>query len=79
MQGKKENIVHQMCSVLSERTCANRLILKSILETVILCGKQNINIPLRGHRNDASYLDADLYVVISYHYYSFVQILVIMF
>ena len=26
VQGKKENIVHQMCSVLPKRRCANRLI-----------------------------------------------------
>ena len=55
MQGKKESIAQQMSSTLSERICANRLILKSILETIILCGKQNIS--LRGHRDDASYLD----------------------
>ena len=45
-----------MYSVFSERRCVNRLILKSILKTVIL---QNIGIYIHACRDDASYLDAD--------------------
>ena len=38
-------------SVRQERIAKNREKLKSILKTIILCGKQNI--PLRGHRDDS--------------------------
>lgn len=53
---QKELPVDQMLhSALAMQIEKNRIKLKSILKTVVLCGKQSI--PLRGHRDDAKYLN----------------------
>ena len=44
------SIRHQIDSIASQRIQQNRVILKSIIDTVIVCGQQGI--PLRGHRDD---------------------------
>ena len=55
MAGNQQPIDHQLDQAAQERVRQNRLKLKSIIKSVIFCGKQNI--PFRGHRDDARYLD----------------------
>ena len=48
-------VVQQMCSDVKQRIAKNMKILEPIVESVILCGRQNV--PLRGHRDDSQYID----------------------
>ena len=48
MSGRQLNIQSQLDSIRSTRISENRQKLKSIVETIILCGR--LNFPLRGHR-----------------------------
>lgn len=57
MESKALSIDRQVDLVVKERVEENRTKLKSILRTVILCGRQNI--ALRGHRDDAKHLTDD--------------------
>ena len=50
MNNKTPSIRHQIDSIASQRIQQNRIILRSIIDTVILCGQQGIS--LRGHRDD---------------------------
>ena len=50
-------IDQQQSTLRRERVAQNRLKLQSIVETVILCGRQGI--ALRGHRDDRPYVDCD--------------------
>ncbi len=50
MENKALAIDAQLSSIRRKHIAENRLKLKSIVETVILCGRQGI--PLRGHRDD---------------------------
>ena len=50
MENKQLPIDHQLVSALAQQVQRNRELLKSIIKTVIFCGKQNI--ALRGHRDD---------------------------
>ena len=50
MENKALAIDTQLISMRRKHIAENRLKLKSIVETVILCGRQGI--PLRGHRDD---------------------------
>ena len=52
MTNKQPSIAHQLDQASQQLMASNRLKLRSIIETVLLCGRQNI--PLRGHR-DSSY------------------------
>jgi len=54
MENKKDPINRQLNKEVAIRVAKNRIILKSIVETVIFCARQNI--PLRGHRDDAKFL-----------------------
>lgn len=49
MTNQQSSIRCQLQQATSDRITSNRLKLKSIIETIILCGQQNI--PLRGHRD----------------------------
>ncbi|XP_046862997.1 52 kDa repressor of the inhibitor of the protein kinase-like isoform X1 [Xenia sp. Carnegie-2017] len=53
MLGKADGINEQADSLLSKRIKYNRCILRAMVETVILCGRQNL--ALRGHRDDSSH------------------------
>ena len=57
MSGKRSGIDVTMDRLGSERRNKNREVLKSIVETVLLCGRQNC--VLRGHRDDSQYHDVD--------------------
>ena len=50
MNNKTPSIRHQIDSIASQRIQQNRIVLRSIIDTVILCGQQGIS--LRGHRDD---------------------------
>lgn len=52
MTNAQPSIAHQIDLASQQQIASNRVKLQSIVETVILCGRQNI--PLRGHR-DSSY------------------------
>jgi len=52
------SIRHQIDSTASQRIQKNRFILRSIIDTVILCGQQDI--PLRGHQDDHKSLISNL-------------------
>lgn len=54
MENKKDPINRQLNNEVAICVAQNRSILKSIVETVIFCARQNI--PLRGHRDDAKFL-----------------------
>ena len=54
MEGVQEPVMNQLAREVQARVEANRHKLKSIIKTVIFCGKQNI--PLRGHRDDSIHL-----------------------
>ena len=56
IQGKSEAIDQQLDRMLNARVECNRKILASVMETVVLSGKQNIS--LRGHRDDSQYYDS---------------------
>ena len=57
MSGRQLNIQSQLHSILATRISENRPKLKSIVETIVLCGQQNI--PLRGHRDSTLDLERD--------------------
>ena len=58
MSGKREAIDSQLDRVLNERINQNRKIIHSMVETVVLLGKQNI--AFRGHRDDSkNYSDSN--------------------
>ena len=50
-------IDQQLSTLRQERIAQNRLKLRSIVETVILCGRQGI--ALRGHRDDQTHVESD--------------------
>lgn len=56
LEGRQDNVVLQLDSARQARVQRNRLFVKSMLEIVILCGKQNI--ALRGHRDDSQHYDS---------------------
>lgn len=51
MSGQQESVSVQLSDAAKELVVKNRKKLQSIVETIILCGRQNI--PLRGHRDSA--------------------------
>ena len=53
MENKQAPVHLQVVAALQERAAKNSKILETIVETVLLCGRQNI--PLRGHRDDAKH------------------------
>ena len=56
VMGKKQDPVHlQLVKALKERIEKNGRILETIIETILLCGRQNI--ALSGHRVDSKYDD----------------------
>jgi hypothetical protein len=55
MEQKIVPIDQQLCSIRAENVRRNREKLKSIVETIIFCGRQGI--ALRGHRDDWKHLD----------------------
>ena len=57
MSGRQLNIQSQLDRILATRIAENRQKIKSIVETIILCGQQNI--PLRGHRDSMLDLERD--------------------
>ena len=57
MNNETPSIRHQIDSIASQGIQQNRVILRSIIDTVLLCGQQRI--PLRGHQDD--------YTSVSYH------------
>ena len=52
MEGKAQPVNIMLDRAMAQQIEENRLKLKSILKTVILCGRQNIS--LRGHRDDSN-------------------------
>ena len=54
MNNEQTPIDHQLVSVVAQQVQQNRELLKSIINTVIFCGKQNV--ALRGHRDDRKHL-----------------------
>ena len=56
-KNKALSIDQQLCSLRREQIAKNRLILRSIVETVILCGRQGM--ALRGHRDDRTHVEFD--------------------
>ena len=57
VENKSVPIHHMLDQAAARSIEENRAKVKSILKTVILCGKQNL--PLRGHHDDSSHLDGD--------------------
>ena len=55
MSGSQESVLIELREVARETVQNNRLKLRSILETIILCGCQNI--ALRGHRDSGTDLE----------------------
>ena len=55
MSGRRESIVAQLNTSHAAQIQRNREVLKSIIATVEICGRQGI--ALRGHRDDARHLD----------------------
>ena len=53
MENKQAPVHLQVAAALQEWAAKNSKILETIIETVLLCGRQNI--PLRGHRDDAKH------------------------
>ena len=51
MNGKQDSISVQLNNAAKDLVAMNRKKLQSIVDTIILCGRQNI--PLRGHRDTA--------------------------
>ena len=54
MNNEQTPIDHQLVSAVAQQVQQNRELLKSIIKTVIFCGKQNV--ALRGHRDDRKHL-----------------------
>ena len=54
MNNEQTPIDHQLVSAVAQQVQQNRELLKSIINTVIFCGKQNV--ALRGHRDDRKHL-----------------------
>ena len=54
MNNEQPPINHQLVFAVAQQVQKNREVLKSIIKTVIVCGKQNI--ALRGHRDDLKHL-----------------------
>ena len=50
MRGQQPNIRQRLDKVVADTIAKNRQKLRSIVETIVLCGRQNI--PLRGHRDN---------------------------
>ena len=57
MTGRKQNIQSQLDHIRAAQIAENRQKIKSIVETIIFCGRQNV--PLRGHRDSALELEHD--------------------
>lgn len=55
MSGQQDSISVQINNAAKELIATNRMKLQSIMETIILCGRQNI--PLRGHRDAGTDLE----------------------
>ena len=49
MTNARQSVAHQLNIASQQQIASNRLKLRSIVETILLCGRQNI--PLRGHRD----------------------------
>lgn len=56
-RGKSLSIDKQLVRQRRECVARNRLILRSIVETIILCGRQGV--ALRGHRDDSTHVELD--------------------
>ena len=57
MSGQQDSISVQIDNAAKELVATNRKKLLSIIETIILCGRQNI--PLRGHRDAGTVLECE--------------------
>ena len=55
MEQRRPSVIHLANSAHPSVVEKNRLVLKSILECVVFCGKQNIS--FGGHRDDDTYVD----------------------
>ena len=55
MRGHQDSISLQINNAAKERVAKNRKKIQSIIETIILCGRQNIS--LRGHRDHGTHLE----------------------
>jgi len=56
-ENPNNSVINQINSFRFKQVTENRERLKPIIETLILCGKQNI--PLRGHRDDGELLNSN--------------------
>jgi hypothetical protein len=56
-ENRNNSVINQVNSFRFKQVTENRERLKPIIETLILCGKQNI--PLKGHRNDGELLNSN--------------------
>ena len=58
MSNQQPTIQQRLSKSLADRIAMNRKKLESIMNTIILCGRQNI--PLRGHRDSATDIERDV-------------------
>ena len=58
MTNQQPSIKSRLDQVLAERVAVNRQKLGSIMKTILFCGRQNI--PLRGHRDNATDVERDV-------------------
>lgn len=57
MDGKRQDVHHHLDTALAQQVATNRLKLEAMVDTVLLCGRQNI--ALRGHRDSSTDVEAD--------------------
>ena len=57
MDGKRQDVHMSLDTAVAQRVATNRLKLEAIVDTILLCGRQNI--ALRGHRDSCSDAEAD--------------------
>lgn len=55
MSSQEQSVQHQLDTALAQQVRQNRECLISIMNVIVLCGKQNI--ALRGHRDDQRHLE----------------------
>ncbi len=57
MDGKRQDVHMSLDTAVAQRVATNRLKLEAIVDTILLCGRQNI--ALRGHRDSCSDAEAN--------------------
>ena len=67
MNSEQPPINHQLVFAVAQQVQKNREVLKSIIKTVIVCGKQNI--ALRGHRDDFKNISNNLGTMVTFMHF----------